>query len=62
MVAASFAGSLALDWVHRGGVERDLLVAFAGLVAVRDSQTAMDCLKALDGALSASAGSDEPSA
>ena len=62
MVAASFAESLGRKHAVQGGSERDLLTAFAGLVAVRNRQTAMDCLKALDDALRASAKTPEPSA
>lgn len=50
-VAASFAESLAREYAGQGFSARALLTAFAGLVAVRNRQVAMECLKTLDHAL-----------
>lgn len=61
MVAVSFAESLARECAGAGRSKHDLFVALAGIVAVRDCRVAMDCLKALDDALCASAGSAGPS-
>jgi hypothetical protein len=46
--AASFAESLAQEYVRRGGTTHALFVAFAGLVSARDSSVGADCLTALD--------------
>ena len=47
-LAASFAESLAKQYVCQGGEAMNLFVAFAGLVAGVSEKTATDCLIALD--------------
>jgi hypothetical protein len=46
--AASFAESLALQYVAQGGDTKDLFVAFAGLVAGASKEIAARCLIAVD--------------
>ena len=46
--AASFAETLAREYVRQGGSAEALFVAYAGLVSARDRAVGADCLTALD--------------
>jgi hypothetical protein len=59
-LAASFAESLAQQYVCQGGEASNLFVAFAGLVAGVSEKTATDCLIALDETLGRIAISEKP--
>ena len=48
LASASFAESLAREYVRQGGDAAALFAAFAGLVSARDSIVGKDCLTALD--------------
>jgi len=48
LTTASFAETLAQEYMRQGGTALALFVAFAGLVSARDKHVAADCLVALD--------------